>query len=398
MNKKAVILPFLLALMASCGNKGDDKNKTAAQPFPVVTISPTSITGYSEFPTSIQGRNNNDVRAKISGYIEKVYVDEGQYVQQGQPLFKLETNIISQNANAAQAGTNASKERIDAAQAAVDAAQVEVNKLIPLVDKNIISNIQLETAKANLQQAKSQLGQAKAAYAQSRANYEGAIANVDYSVIRSPVSGIVGSLPLKVGSLVGPTDQMPITTVSDTKELFAYFSMNEAEYLDFLEKTPGENIQQKLKNSPQVDLLLANGSLYSEKGKIETITGQIDPSTGSMQFRASFPNKNGLLTNGSSGIIRIPKVYDNAIVIPTTATFEQQGILYVFKLDNKDTARSVVIKTKAKLDNAIVIDTGVANGEKIIADGVGNLKDGAAIKPQTVSLDSMIHSIKPIFE
>jgi membrane fusion protein (multidrug efflux system) len=396
-NHSALYLLVPALLLASCGAP-TEKPKASIQSFPVIAVAAQDITGYQEFPTNIQGSNNNDVRAKISGYIQEVYVDEGQYVSKGQALFKLETNNLSQTANAAQAGVTASEANVAAAQAAVNAAQVEVDKLVPLVAKNIISNVQLETAKANLQRAKSQLGQAKADYAQAKANFQGAVANVDYSIIRSPVSGVVGRLPLKVGSLVGPGDATPITTVSDVKQLYAYFSMNEAEYLDFIQETPGNNIKDKLKNAPPVTLILANGEEYSEKGKIQTVTGQIDPSTGTIQFRVFFNNKDGLLTNGNSGVVHIPTHYNDALVVPQTAVFEQQGINYLYALDAKDTVRSKIVKLKTKFDKIAIVDSGIAAGDHIVVDGVGNIRSGTPIKPVVISIDSVIHSLKPIFE
>src|SRR5690606_15221503 len=170
-------------------------------------------------------------------------------------------------------GVSAARANINAAQAEVNASQVEVNKLIPLVQKNIISNVQLETAKANLASSQAKLAQARAAEQQAAAgvseataNYQGVQANIDYSVIRAPISGVIGKLPLRVGSLVGPNDPTPLTTVSDTSGIYAYFSMNEREYLDFLEDSVGATVPEKLKNLPMVELVLANGSTYSEKG------------------------------------------------------------------------------------------------------------------------------------
>ncbi len=399
MNKGFILLFVSLIALSSCGGKkGGPPNQNMPQPFGVLVVEPQTVEGFTDYPTNIQGINNNEVRAKIQGYIEKVFVDEGQFVSAGQPLFKLETNLLSQTANAAQSGVNAAQASIDAAQAGVNAAQVEVDKLQPLVAKNIISNVQLQTANANLERAKSQLGQARAAYAQARASYQGAVANVDYSIIRAPVSGVVGALPFKSGSLVGPSDPTPLTTVSDTRELYAYFSMNEAAYLNFLETSTGSTVSEKLKNMPKAELILANGSVFPEKGTVQTVTGQIDATTGTIQFRVAFPNKNGLLTNGNSGSIRIPKIYGSALAIPQSALLEQQGIYYVYKVSDKDTATQSVVKIEAMVKNRAIIKEGLQAGERIVADGVGNLKPKSAIKPHAVNLDSLVNSIQPIFE
>lgn len=394
MNNKLVILSIAAFSLTAC--KKEAPKQDGAKPFPVVSVESKNIVGYQTFPATMQGRVNNDVRAKIQGYITQVLVDEGQYVTKGQPLFRLETNILNENAAASKAGIGAAESTIAAAQASVNAAQVEVNKLKPLVQKNIISNVQLQTAQANLAQAQAQLQQATAAKRQAEANYKGVAANIEYSIIRAPISGVIGRLPLKVGSLVGPSDQTPLTTISDTSEIFAYFAMNEKEYFDFLEKSPGASMPEKIKNLPMVELQLANGSLYPEKGKIEAITGQIDPTTGTIQFRVAFSNAQKLLSNGNSGTIRFPQHYDNVLVVPESATYEQQGIVYVYKVE-KDTAKNVVINVIDRIDNMALVKSGVNKGEIIVAAGIGGLKPGTAVKPKPIKMDSLVQSIKPKF-
>ena len=409
MKNKLIIVSLALLSVISCKKK-EEKKQEGPKEVPVVEVQQRNVTGYQSFPASIQGRVNNDVRAKIQGYITQVLVDEGQYVTKGQPLFRLETNTLNQSADAARAGIGAAqsgvaaaKANVSAAQAGVNASQVEVNKLIPLVQKNIISSVQLETAKANLSRAQAQLAQAQAAQAQAAAgvsqasaNYKGVQANINYSVIRAPISGVLGKLPFRVGSLVGPNDPTPLTTVSDTSGIFAYFSMNEREYLDFLENAYGATVPEKLRNMPMVELELANGSLYGEKGKIEAVTGQIDPTTGTIQFRVSFTNASKLLSNGNSGTIKVPKLYNKALVVPESATFEQQGLVYVFKVE-KDTAKNVMIGVTDRVNNLVVVKDGIKKGEKIVAQGVGTLKPGTAVKPKPANFDEIVNAIKPIF-
>jgi len=395
MNNKLVILSIAALSLTAC--KKEAPKQDGAKPYPVVSVESKNIVGYQTFPATIQGRVNNDVRAKIQGYITQVLVDEGQYVTKGQPLFRLETNILNENAAASKAGIGAAESSIAAAQASVNAAQVEVNKLKPLVQKNIISNVQLQTAQAQLAQAQAQLQQANASKRQAQANYKGVEANIEYSIIRAPISGVIGRLPLKVGSLVGPSDQTALTTISDTSEIYAYFAMNEKEYFDFLEKSPGASMPEKIKNLPMVELQLANGSLYPEKGKIEAITGQIDPTTGTIQFRVAFSNAQKLLSNGNSGTIRFPQRYDNVLVVPESATYEQQGIVYVYKVEKGDTARNVVVNVIDRIDNLALIKSGVNKGETVIAAGIGGLKPGTAVKPKPIKMDSLVQSIKPKF-
>lgn len=386
---------FLGLLAISCGNKDQQPQGPSARPYPVTQVQEKNIVGYDNYPATIEGKINNQVRAKIQGYIRQLYVDEGQVVKKGQLLFRLETNVLTQEASAAKSGINAAQSSISAAQAAVNAAQVEVDRLTPLVQKNIISNVQLETAKANLMQAQSQLQQAQANYHQAQANYGSVQANINFSEVRSPVDGVVGSLPYREGSLVGPSDPTPLTVISDITEVYAYFSMNESQYLSFFENVEGKTVKEKLSNLPEVQLQLVNKSIYAETGKIEAVTGQIDRTTGTIQFRATFKN-NGLLNNGNSGTIRIPRNYDNALVVPEAATYEQQGVVYLYKV-TKDTAHATPIKVVDRVDQMALVNSGVQKGDSIVASGITTLRDRAAIIPQPVDFDSIVNAIKPVF-
>src|SRR5690606_29697996 len=362
---KSILVPSLaMLLLSSCGNSNEGQQQAQMPPaaFPVSQLVNKTVIGYQEYPANIQGIINSDVRAKASGYIQKVYVDEGQKVQKGQILFKLETQSLSQDAGAALARINV--------------AQVEVDKLIPLVEKNIISPVQLETAKANLAQAK--------------ANYSSIAANIDYATVKSPVNGYVGAINFREGSLVSPNDATPLTTVSDIQQVYAFFNLNEANYLDFLQNTKGKNLDEKLNNFPEVSLILANGNMYPIKGKIQTSSGQISRNTGTVSFRAIFDNPNQLLTNGNSGRIQIPLIYENAIVVPQESTLEQQGHILIFKVEDNNTVSSSLITVKGRVDNMYVVESGINEGDKIVVTGTGKLRNDMAITPQLVPFDSII--------
>jgi len=197
---------------------------------------------------------------------------------------------------------------------------------------------------------------------------------------------------------VSPTNATPLTTVSDITKVYAYFSMNESEYLDFLQLTEGKTLQDKVNNFPMVSLILANGEIYPEQGKIETSIGQINPNTGTISFRAVFNNPNLLLTNGNSGKIKIPTIYENAVVIPQAATYEQQGQIMAFKLGENNAVSASIIKAKASVDNLYVVESGVEAGDKIVVTGVGKLRSDMQITPQEVPFDSIIKPIKTIFK
>ena len=371
-NLYSILTLGLILLVFSCGKNAESPAAVQAPPapFPVVQLQAKTVTGFDEYPTTLEGIVNSDVRAKVSGYIQKVMVDEGQKVRKGQVLFKLETQSLSQDAGAAKARINV--------------AQVEVDKLIPLVEKNIISAVQLETAKANLVQAK--------------ANYSSVSANIGYATIKSPVDGYVGAINFREGALVSPTNATPLTTVSDISKLYAFFSLNESQYLDFIQNTEGENLQEKLDNFSEVNLILANGSMYDQKGKIQTSSGQINQNTGTVSFRAIFDNPNQLLTNGNSGKIQIPTIYENATVIPQNATYEQQGNVMIFKLVEGNAVKPSIVKVKDAIGNLYVIESGIDLKDKIVVSGVGKLRSGMVISPQETSFEEAIKSVTPLFK
>lgn len=393
---KTFLLSLLLGIFLSSCNDGDQTAPIPVKPYPVVAAEMKEINGFYSFPTDIAGKNNNQVRSKIQGYIKQVFVEDGQKVTAGQVLFRIETNVQNQNADASRAQITAMEASIKAAEANVMAAQVEVDKLTPLVEQGIISNIQLETARANYLKAKGQQSQAMANKEVAKANYQGVMETIGYSIIKSPINGVVGKINYREGALVSPSDPQPITTVSDVSKIYAYFSLTEKQYINFFQMYEGKDLNEKLSNVPPIDLVLANGSLFEEKGKVETATGQIDPGTGTIQFRVAFENKNGLLSNGSTGSLRIPRSYGNVLVIPESSTFDQQGFTYIYKVVN-DTTVSAVIEVKDRVNNFAIVSSGLNAGEKVIASGVNTLKPGTAIKPNPVNMDSVVNNIKPVF-
>ncbi len=367
------IFPVLAgAFIISCNNN-ETQQASAGNPvpeYPVLEVLRETVTAYKSYPATIEGSVNSAVRAKVQGYITDVLVDEGERVKKGQLLFKLETESLSQDAEAAKANVNA--------------AQVEVNKLKPLVEKDIISPVQLETAKARLQQAQS--------------NYNSIVANLGYANIKSPVDGIMGRINYRRGALVSPQDQTAITQVSSIDDIYANFSMNERDFLDFMENAEGNEIEEKIENMPGVKLIMANSNEYPIEGNIETISGNIDEQTGTVSFRAKFEN-NGMLRNGSSGTIKVPNTYENAIVVPSLSTFERQGQTFVYKV-KADTLSSSAIKILSEVENIYVIseDDGVQQGDLILAKGTNKVQPGMKITPQKVSLDSITGSFDQVFK
>lgn len=370
--KKTIISAITIGIFfASCNNKEQQQAKPQQTPtLPVIEIPSKSIEGLSAYPVSLEGIVNAEVRAKISGYITAVLIDEGQMVQKGQQLFRIETDALTEDAEAAKAN--------------VEAAQVGVDQLKPLVEKKIVSPIQLQTAEAKLAQAK--------------AAYKSITANIGYANITSPVTGYAGRITYRQGSLVNPSNPLPLTIVSNTNEVYAYFAMNEADYVDFLQKTEGKTLQDKMSHFPKVKLKLANGEVYEHEGVIQTVTAQVDPATGSVNFRAVFPNPEHLLANGSSGTILIPKHYPNAVLVPEEATFEMQGKVYVFTVKDGNTVDQAIIDVIDKVGNILVVKSGVKAGDKIVAQGAGKLQHGSQITPIVKSFDAFIEELKPAFK
>lgn len=356
MRKLSILNTFILALvLASCGKKEEQAQQpTGPIPFPVKKVIQQDAIVYQMYAANLEGQQNVEIRPKVNGFIQKIYVDEGQVVKKGQLLFKLETDTQNQDASGY--------------KAAVQAAQVEVDRLVPLVDRKIISNVVLETAKAKLAQAKSA--------------YNSINATIGFGTIKSPVDGVVGSIPFKEGSLVNATSVQPLTTVSDTKTMRAYFTLNEKELLNFNKIFKGATTAEKLKTVPPVELILVDNSVYDQKGKIETINGMMNAQTGSTQFRAVFTNPQGLLRNGSTGTIRIPIQQKNVTLVPQNAVFEMQGKQMVFVVGQDNKVQTRIVETNGTSELNFIVTGGLQPGERVVTEGASKLQDGTQIVPQ----------------
>jgi membrane fusion protein, multidrug efflux system len=379
-----LLLPALL-FISSCGNSDQKKGPAAGadqiQSYPVLGISTQSTTLETDYPATLEGIQNVDIRPKVDGFIEKIYVDEGATVKKGQLLFSINAPQYEQMVRTANAA-------ISSAEADVNAAQLQVNKTKPLVEKDIISKYDLDAAQLTLQSR-------KAAMAQARAELVNAKTNLGYTRITSPVDGVVGSIPFKAGSLVSSSSAQPLTTVSNTAKVYAYFSLNEKQLLDFSNTYKGNTLNAQMKNIPDVSLVLADGNVYAQNGKIESINGQINTNTGSATLRATFPNPVSLLKSGASASVRIPQHLENVILIPQKSTMDLQGKKFVYVLGDS----SKIINTEIKVmeiskDNFYVVTSGIKTGDKIVLEGFQSLKDGAKIKPQESSADSVFAEIK----
>ncbi|MBR7169164.1 MAG: efflux RND transporter periplasmic adaptor subunit [Alistipes sp.] len=334
--------------------------------YAMLEISTTDRVIPSSYSATIRGRQDIDIYPQVGGMIAKLCVTEGQTVAQGQTLF-----IIDQVPY--KAALQTAEANVAAAKAGVATAQLVYDSKKELYAKNVVSKFDLSTAENNLLTAKAQLAQAEA----QRVN---AANSLSYTVVKAPANGVVGTLPYRVGALVSAAMPKPLTTVSDNSVMYVYFSMNEKQLLE-LAREYG-SIDATIKQMPDVELKLSDGTIYSEKGRVESISGVIETSTGTVSLRAAFPNKGGLLHSGGSGNVVIPNTYKDCIVIPQMATFELQDRVFVFK--NVDgLAKSFPISVE-KINNGkeYVVTAGLTAGDVIVAEGAALLREGTPIQPK----------------
>ena len=356
--KAAVMACFMAAV--SCGQA-----PTAMGPaeYAVMTIATTDREIPINYSATIRGRQDIAIYPQVSGTIFELCVNEGQTVSKGQPLF-----IIDQVPY--KAALQTAEANVAAAKAGVATAQLTYDSKKELYAKNVVSQYDLLTAENTLLTAKAQLAQAEA----QRVN---AANNLSYTVVKAPANGVVGTLPYRVGALVSASIPQPLTTVSDNSDVYVYFSMTENQLLN-LTRQYG-SIANTLKNMPDVQLGLNDGSVYDRTGRIESISGVIDTSTGSVQLRAVFPNADGLLHSGGAGSVIVPNIHKDCVVVPQVATFELQNKVYVYKVEDGKAASSMIDVEKINNGREYIVKSGLTPGDVIVAEGVGLLREGTPI-------------------
>lgn len=332
--------------------------------YAVLTAEPTETEVTNIYSATIRGRQDIDIYPQVSGTISELCVTEGENVRKGQPLF-----IIDQVPY--KAALQTAEANVKAAQAGVATAQLTYDSKKELLARNVISDFDLQTSENTLLTTKAQLAQAEAQLVNARNN-------LSYTVVKAPANGVVGTLPYRVGALVSASLPKPLTTVSDNSDMYVYFSLTENQLLD-LTREHG-SITKAIASMPAIQLQLNDGSMYGQAGRIESVSGVIDTSTGSVQLRAVFPNKGGLLHSGGAGNVIITSSLKNSIVIPQVATYELQDKVYVYKVvDGK--AQSAMIEVNKQSDGrSYIVKSGLNPGDVIVAEGVGLLREGTPIK------------------
>jgi len=366
-----------MVIAQACGTStGSEQPVNAPQRLPVLTLHPQPATTYNEYPAALEGSKDIEIRSQVDGQLEHIYVDEGAYVQEGQPLFRINDRVYAEQLNNAKAS-------LAAAEANLTNARIDVDKLTPLVKNGVVSNVQLNAALAAERAAEANVQQA-------RALVESAQINLGYTVISAPVSGYIGRIPFKMGSLISTTTPEPLTVLSEIRNVLAYFSLSENDFIGFKSRVEGATIAEKIGNLPPVELVLSDGSVYAQKGKVELVTGQFDQRTGTITFRAAFPNEDGLLRSGNTGKIRIPDVSPSVLLIPQEATFELQDKVFIFALVDSNRVESRPIPIAGKSGTYYLVERGVSPGDRIVYTGLDRLQDGMHIIPEPLAADSLI--------
>lgn len=366
--KKTIAILFIGALsIVSCDTKKTEQAESPKE-YPILKLKSQNANVSVEYPTTLEGEQTVEIRSKIDGYIEQVYVEEGSVVAKGQPLFKIDANSYLQEVNNKRAA-------VLAAEASLETAVIQTKRTAALAEKKIINTYELTSAK-NIERVK------RAELIQANADLSSAKSKLAFTNIVSPINGVVGSLPFKIGSLVSSSAPDPLTTVANTRLMYAYFSLSQQQLNSFLSQYSGNKLKDKFKNMPEVSLQTADGEIYPLKGKIQTLSGVLNASTGAANFKAVFPNPDAKLWSGASATIIIPTQFEDAILVPKKAVFELQGRFFVFAVDPQNIVRNTEIKIRnTSTEKEYVVTEGLKSGAVIVTDGIGNLRDGEKIAP-----------------
>lgn len=360
MKQVIIILLSGVSLLCACGHT---ERKPADTAYKTLTLAPDDRTLTSGYTATLQGRQCVEIRPQVGGIITDIRIDEGDAVHKGQTLF-----IIDQVPY--QAAWQTAVANVKSAEAKLATARLTADSKAELYKERVVSEFDLQTARNELAAAEAALAQAKAQEANARNN-------LSYTEVKSPVDGVAGMIPYRVGALVGSSMAQPLVTVSDDSEVYAYFSMTENRILDFIQQHG--SLQQAMENMAEVALTLSNGTPYSHAGQVNAVSGTVEKGTGAVRLRAVFPNPDRLLRNGGSGTVVIPSVRRACIVIPQAATYELQNRVFVYKVvDGK--AKSAPIEVFA-LNNGTeyIVETGLEPGDVIIAEGAGLVREGAVV-------------------
>lgn len=371
--KKTNVLALFAATMLLLHSCGRSNQEAAQQPemlqAEVLTLQPSDAIIEQTFPASLEGKANIQLRPQISGYIDKIFVEEGAYVHAGQALFRINASVYREQKNTALASLQMAKHQLET-------AQLELDKYKVLSENKVVANFQYQKAKTNYENA-------KAALKQQQTLVAAADVNLGFSVIKAPVSGYIGRIPNRLGALVSASDAQPLTILSQVDEIYAYFSLPENEILKINASRPGANMLEKLKSFKDITLLLADGNPYNQTGKIDMMDGQFDAKTGSVTLRASFRNPESLLRTGNTGRIVLKTTAQNVYKIPLLATYEVQDKLFVGLLNSNNKMERIAIKDYIKSGDFYIVKSGFKPGDRIIANELAAIPENSIIISKT---------------
>ncbi|MCR4994992.1 MAG: efflux RND transporter periplasmic adaptor subunit [Bacteroidales bacterium] len=360
--KKVLFILATVLVILGCRKQGAEEEAPASD-FETMTVSKQDITLEQSYPAQIEGRQSINIIPKVEGYLRQICVKEGQRVKKGQVLFIIDQASYQAEVKAAEANVAVAKAGVETAQLSYDSRKI-------LCQKNVVSDYDLRTATANLSMAKAQAQQALAQLQLARTN-------LSYTVLRSPSDGVVGSLPFRTGDFVGPSTQGGLTTVADAHEMYVYFSLTERDAMSRIAKHG--SLDKAVAAFAPVILLTANGDTCAVKGRVESISGVVDSNTGSVSARAIFPNADGLLLSGSTGIIVASNEMKQVIVIPQSATYEIQDKTYAWRLVHGKAKSKMITVLPTSDGNNYVVTSGLSVGDVIVAKGAGYVKEGQEI-------------------
>ena len=358
---------LLAASLAAC--KQEQQGEETGQALPVMVVSSQPIEFEETYSASIRGLQDVDIIPQVSGRIIRLCVKEGEQVKTGQVLA-----VIDQVPY--QAALRTARANVSAAQAKVETARIELNGKQSLFDEKVISDYELSVARNQLAVAQAELEQAKAQEANARND-------LSYTEIKSPSNGVIGTLPYRIGALVGPTIEQPFTVVSDNSEMYAYFSVSENKLRQL--RAQYGSIDKMISRMPEVGLQLNDGTFYGRKGRIETVSGVVNATTGAVQIKALFPNPDRELLSGSIGNVILQNPKTEAVTIPMTATVELQDKIIAYRLKNGQAEAAYLTVDRLNDGNHFVVEQGLSVGDTLITEGVGQLKEGMIVTPKTVA-------------
>lgn len=356
-----LFIPVFTMFLISCASNNQQAPQAAPVDVDFIVLDSSSTEVEKKYPGSIEGIVNVDIKAQVSGYLDQIYIKEGDYVQKGQALFKIKGDVFNEQVKNSRAA-------YESALAAEQNAQIELEKFKPLVEGKVYTELQLKTAEANYAAAKALAAHAKAALGSSQIN-------AAFSLINAPVSGYIGRIPNRVGNLVTPADAAPLTTLSEINNVYVYFSLSEADFIAFV-KNRNTNTEVNT-----VELVMADGILYAGKGKLEIASGNIDRTTGSISLKAVFANPDKILRSGGSGKIILKNAINNALIIPIASVRDIQDKYFVFTLGDSSKVTMKAIEISGKSGNSYIVKKGLAIGEKLALNRIDVLNEGIQVTP-----------------